>query len=170
MNNPIPWSEEGSTWASAVQKYLDLYSTIRHAPTTQQLVERILKTFTRWMGGAGPSITKVEEWMLFRVKSGKSRATANLELRAIRACARWAIARGHITADPTKGLTMLPYRMIEKGRIIAREDVQRILDWARTRPRLGWLVDLITVIVRSEERRVGKECMPVCRSRWSPYH
>ena len=24
--------------------------------------------------------------------------------------------------------------------------------------------------MRSEERRVGKECMPVCRSRWSPYH
>ena len=23
---------------------------------------------------------------------------------------------------------------------------------------------------RSEERRVGKECTPVCRSRWSPYH
>ena len=24
--------------------------------------------------------------------------------------------------------------------------------------------------VRSEERRVGKECLSVCRSRWSPYH
>ena len=24
--------------------------------------------------------------------------------------------------------------------------------------------------VRSEERRVGKECIPPCRSRWSPYH
>ena len=23
---------------------------------------------------------------------------------------------------------------------------------------------------RSEERRVGKECIPPCRSRWSPYH
>ena len=23
---------------------------------------------------------------------------------------------------------------------------------------------------RSEERRVGKECCLVCRSRWSPYH
>ena len=23
---------------------------------------------------------------------------------------------------------------------------------------------------RSEERRVGKECSAVCRSRWSPYH
>ena len=27
-----------------------------------------------------------------------------------------------------------------------------------------------TVIVRSEERRVGKECRLLCRSRWSPYH
>src|SRR3546814_13372348 len=26
---------------------------------------------------------------------------------------------------------------------------------------LGW---------RSEERRVGKECVSTCRSRWSPYH
>ena len=25
-------------------------------------------------------------------------------------------------------------------------------------------------LVRSEERRVGKECPRVCRSRWSPYH
>jgi hypothetical protein len=24
--------------------------------------------------------------------------------------------------------------------------------------------------VRSEERRVGKECRRLCRSRWSPYH
>src|SRR3546814_12184608 len=26
------------------------------------------------------------------------------------------------------------------------------------------------VLVRSEERRVGKECVSTCRSRWSPYH
>src|SRR3546814_6902131 len=26
------------------------------------------------------------------------------------------------------------------------------------------------VINRSEERRVGKECVSTCRSRWSPYH
>ena len=24
--------------------------------------------------------------------------------------------------------------------------------------------------IRSEERRVGKECASMCRSRWSPYH
>src|SRR3546814_4947249 len=26
------------------------------------------------------------------------------------------------------------------------------------------------VLMRSEERRVGKECVSTCRSRWSPYH
>src|SRR3546814_12806506 len=26
------------------------------------------------------------------------------------------------------------------------------------------------VIIRSEERRVGKECVSTCRSRWSAYH
>ena len=25
-------------------------------------------------------------------------------------------------------------------------------------------------MARSEERRVGKECLRLCRSRWSPYH
>src|SRR3546814_12931175 len=27
-----------------------------------------------------------------------------------------------------------------------------------------------SVEARSEERRVGKECVRTCRSRWSPYH
>ena len=29
---------------------------------------------------------------------------------------------------------------------------------------------MLAVPARSEERRVGKECLAVCRSRWSPYH
>src|SRR3546814_13513924 len=28
----------------------------------------------------------------------------------------------------------------------------------------------IDAAARSEERRVGKECVSTCRSRWSPYH
>ena len=31
-------------------------------------------------------------------------------------------------------------------------------------------VVLKPVTIRSEERRVGKECSELCRSRWSPYH
>ena len=30
--------------------------------------------------------------------------------------------------------------------------------------------DSLNVAFRSEERRVGKECLRLCRSRWSPYH
>src|SRR3546814_14063982 len=36
---------------------------------------------------------------------------------------------------------------------------------------LGYAAAETTAIVdRSEERRVGKECVSTCRSRWSPYH
>src|SRR3546814_18110598 len=39
-----------------------------------------------------------------------------------------------------------------------------------TREISGHLRDLYGIDVRSEERRVGKECVSKCRSRWSPYH
>src|SRR3546814_8842305 len=29
---------------------------------------------------------------------------------------------------------------------------------------------VLYAVLRSEERRVGKECVSTCRSRWSPYH
>src|SRR3546814_10866640 len=30
--------------------------------------------------------------------------------------------------------------------------------------------DIADEFLRSEERRVGQECVSTCRSRWSPYH
>src|SRR3546814_15838782 len=30
--------------------------------------------------------------------------------------------------------------------------------------------DKVAIVRRSEERRVGKECVSTCRSRWSPCH
>src|SRR3546814_12285450 len=45
------------------------------------------------------------------------------------------------------------------------------------RDQIKWGADVIKVCAsggvlsyRSEERRVGKECVSTCRSRWSPYH
>src|SRR3546814_1388606 len=46
----------------------------------------------------------------------------------------------------------------------------------RTTPKPGWSgADILgsvqsVLTCRSEERRVGKECVSTCRSRWSPYH
>src|SRR3546814_15904400 len=59
------------------------------------------------------------------------------------------------------------------------------VDISRILRQLAALADAGTVVVpqiaepfdvggarirRSEERRVGKECVSTCRSRWSPYH
>src|SRR2546426_12475568 len=54
------------------------------------------------------------------------------------------------------------YEMREKG---ALEQLSRGLFRLSSLPKLG-NPDLVSVSLRSEERRVGKEC----RSRWSPYH
>src|SRR3546814_732594 len=37
-------------------------------------------------------------------------------------------------------------------------------------PRIKEETCLKNIFSRSEERRVGKECVSTCRSRWSPYH
>src|SRR3546814_12958070 len=54
--------------------------------------------------------------------------------------------RKRVLVDPT-----LPARMV---RPIASPDGNR----------------LVYSFGKSEERRVGKECVSTCRSRWSPYH
>src|SRR3546814_17494292 len=41
---------------------------------------------------------------------------------------------------------------------------------ASTRPPAGHSPPLARRPRRSEERRVGKECVSTCRSTWSPYH
>src|SRR3546814_18274774 len=37
-------------------------------------------------------------------------------------------------------------------------------------PAASPLISLDALYSRSEERRVGKECVSTCRYRWSPYH
>src|SRR3546814_18479337 len=59
-----------------------------------------------------------------------------------------------------------PKQYVEPNRIVtAGSGVLRHCESVRTRQRAQTLLD-----DRSEERRVGKECVSTCRSRWSPYH
>src|SRR3546814_12152410 len=70
------------------------------------------------------------------------------------------------------------------GYVMASYVEEQVLDWLRDlagevdTARLAALAAGARQVVvrseaerlRSEERRVGKECVSTCRSRWSPYH
>src|SRR3546814_14155126 len=60
----------------------------------------------------------------------------------------------------------------EERRIAAQFGLHRLespnLAWPHARPLWRRAVDPAVLEARSEERRVGKECVRTCRSRWSP--
>src|SRR3546814_14599731 len=51
--------------------------------------------------------------------------------------------------------------VVELGRVLSEKDAV---------VRCANVAQKISTYLRSEERRVGKECVSTCRSRWSPYH
>src|SRR3546814_7199139 len=70
------------------------------------------------------------------------------------------------------GLRWLPKRIPQvwpEGRAPFRVRLRRATDFSIA-VAAGAGMALISYAVRSEERRVGKECVRTCRSRWSPYH
>src|SRR3546814_16353395 len=67
-----------------------------------------------------------------------------------------------IAAGVTGPEAALPYQRGIMAHIAATPAGARHLAGAAEPPAAGWL--------RSEERRVGNECVSTCRSRWSPYH
>src|SRR3546814_4227831 len=51
--------------------------------------------------------------------------------------------------------------------------LRRLRDWGAARVGMYAFVTPVVAVIagaRSEERRVGKECVSTCSSRWSPYH
>src|SRR3546814_13359821 len=71
------------------------------------------------------------------------------------------------------GETMKPHPVT--GKPVPDEDA-RVEVWRYVKPRAAkwpkadFIVGNPPFIGRSEERRVGKECVSTCRSRWWPYH
>src|SRR3546814_6930304 len=68
------------------------------------------------------------------------------------------------TANPRLSDEQLSFTINHAGSTILFFDSNQLPVIARLAPRLT------NIRSRSEERRVGKECVSTCRSRWSPYH
>ena len=87
------------------------------------------------------------------------------------------VTHGRLAAEFRSALEHVvgPQKQIEAVTIGPDDDVeQRRKDIIEAVKRVdsGEGVAILTDMfgVRSEERRVGKECSVTCRSRWSPYH
>ena len=61
---------------------------------------------------------------------------------------------------------MLHYLDIETTGLDSEKDKVITVQFAKIDFKTGMMMEPVTILPRSEERRVGKEC----RSRWSPYH
>src|SRR3546814_20534293 len=48
--------------------------------------------------------------------------------------------------------------------------LQHLVECLKPAVQQAYLQHIVDTCPRSEERRVGKECVSTCRSRWSPYH
>ena len=99
---------------------------------------------------------------------------SDLDLRANRWGVLGIIMLGTFMAvlDSSIVNVALPHMMSTFG--VDREQIEWVatgfmMTSAVVMPFVGWLTNRISY-KRSEERRVGKECASMCRSRWSPYH
>ena len=90
------------------------------------------------------------------------RANSVVDIRAIKECVSLPVI-GIIKRDYPGSEVFITATLQEVDELMTVEPEIIALD-ATARPRPGLLK------VRSEERRVGKECVSTCRSRWSPYH
>src|SRR3546814_10014600 len=91
-----------------------------------------------------------------------------------------------VIMDPPPALGMVSMAVLQAANAMVIPMPPRVIDFASTvsfidmaRTTMAQLEKLgsrakpaynFIKIVRSEERRVGKECVSTCRSRWSPYH
>ena len=65
----------------------------------------------------------------------------------------------------------IDFRVSIMPSVHGEDSVIRILDKESISEQFTELrLDILGFPARSEERRVGKECVSLCRSRWSPYH
>src|SRR3546814_779100 len=148
-------------------------------------------------GNTDPSLIDDKMCKSYADQSKASPATVRYELLMVSTAIGWARKQGQVAAKPEMWLPQIGER---KTRHLTHGQFEKFFAevkapharlyvllglYTMARPsailELTWdrvdferrLIDLNPAgrkQTRSEERRVGKECVSTCRSRWSPYH
>src|SRR3546814_19667239 len=69
-----------------------------------------------------------------------------------------------------QGVQISALGQVLQGLLVGGHDIARLHPGHEVLRIGAVLAELNEAVDRSEERRVGKECVSTCRSRWSPYH
>ena len=83
---------------------------------------------------------------------------------------RVSIVAGHLLGLGPHGKLMEPIYRDFHDRIFDPPNSEAALAGLGAGAAMAGGRPLVNLGIRSEERRVGKECSELCRSRWSPYH
>ena len=98
------------------------------------------------------------EWISARIDSGNALQLTDLKPGTVYEWAMRSVAYGDSAEQLCSDwVTGPPFTTLPEEIVFSRVEV--------TPSAKSVMVD-----TRSEERRVGKECLRLCRSRWSPYH
>ena len=120
----------------------------RERPTLELSGPKLALAFETLVAGADEhgGVERYVEAVQLRARLFRDSLGGDIELGSVRTlCAHMATVRRRVG----------PY--LEPSRFdLVREAIAGLLEGRE--------------IARSEERRVGKECPQLCRSRWSPYH
>ena len=127
----------------------------------QSLADVDLLTLLLGTGCAGESVALSALALLER--SGGLQGMARLGPHALARRGIGPAKATRIAAAVELGRRALLCSLAEERKVF--DCFERVVDWAKPR-----LATLEHEAIRSEERRVGKECAITCRSRWSPYH
>src|SRR3546814_15754233 len=104
-----------------------------------------------------------------RLTQSKNAEVARLAKKAAATKDRWSLAERQQAIERASNLQKR-LRVLPRPVALPRELQEGLADWNAC----GWGDRPCSVVwqsgSRSEERRVGKECVSTCRSRWSPCH
>ena len=92
----------------------------------------------------------------------------NLEIEIARKVGDTQVLFGSVTTSDIAAALLAKGFEIDRRKLVLREPIKKLGHYDV--PLKLHLDVVLGVAMRSEERRVGKECSVTCRSRWSPYH
>src|SRR3546814_15513256 len=99
----------------------------------------------------------------------RRRSSTNRILTILKAALNAAYRNGKAPADDAwRRVRPFPKAETPKLRYLQEDEIRRLVNACD--PAFRPMVQAALLTGRSEERRVGKECVSTCRSRWSPYH